>query len=197
MPKLLINIPTHFETERLFLRAYQAGDGSWYNAMCQRNKTHLTPFEAGNPIHDVHSETDAEVLVRQFTADWAARSRFFLAVFEKSTDDFAGQIYIGTVNRDLPEFEVGYFAERDHQGRGYITEGVQGSLGFIFKYLQAQRVCLECDDSNQRSFHVAERCGFVKEGHIRRNKRHEGGLLTGTLFYGMLKKEYEAKNAPL
>ncbi len=59
--------------------------------------------------------------------------------------------------------------------------------------LMAQRVCLECDDTNLRSIHVAERCGFVQEGHIRENKRNPDGTISGKLHYGMLKSEYSAQ----
>jgi [ribosomal protein S5]-alanine N-acetyltransferase len=197
MDKMLLEIPQHFETDRLALRAYQVGDGAWYDSVCQRNKNHLAYFEKDNPIHTVQNEKDAEILVRQFAADWTARNHFFLAVFEKHTHDFIGQIYIGVVNWDLPEFEVGYFADAEFEGRGYISEAVRGTLEFIFKYFKAVRVRLECDDSNQRSLRVAERCGFKKEGHIRQNKRREGGILTGTLFYGMLREEYEAIIHPM
>jgi RimJ/RimL family protein N-acetyltransferase len=195
MHKMLLEIPARFDTKRLFLRPYQAGDGVWYFPMCQRNKPHLIQFETDNPIHYVNDETDAEVLVRQYAADWMARNHIFLGVFDKNSNDFVGQIYIGVVNWDLPEFEVGYFVDINHEGQGYISEAVQGTLGFIFKYFQALRVRLECDERNQRSLRVAERCGFVKEGHIRQNKRREGGLLSGTLYFGMLRTEYEEKNA--
>lgn len=53
---------------------------------------------------------------------------------------------------------------------------------------------LERDDTNVRSQRVAERCGFVKEGHIRENKRNADGMLSGTLHYGLLKSEFEAQS---
>jgi RimJ/RimL family protein N-acetyltransferase len=37
---------------------------------------------------------------------------------------------------------------------------------------------------------VAERCGFVREGHLRKNKLAPDGSYTGTLFFGLLKEEY-------
>jgi aminoglycoside 6'-N-acetyltransferase len=91
----------------------------------------------------------------------------------------------------MPEFEVGYFADIDHEGKGYISEAVRATLGILFNELHALRVCLDCDDTNVRSQHVAEHCGFVKEGHIRQNKRREGGILTGTFIYGLLREEFD------
>jgi aminoglycoside 6'-N-acetyltransferase len=64
---------------------------------------------------------------------------------------------------------------------------------FCFKHLRAYRVRLECDDTNVRSYGVAERCGMVREGHIRENKKNADGRLSGTLLYGLLQSEYEAQ----
>jgi aminoglycoside 6'-N-acetyltransferase len=190
MHKLLLDIPSRIETERLFLRCYQAGDGPWYCAMSHRNKSHLAFYEAGNPVMKIETDEDAEIVVRDFAAAWIARNAFFMGAFHKGTPAFVAQVYIGVVNWDLPEFEVGYFADVAHAGQGYVTEAVMGALGFIFNHLQARRVRLECDDTNARSYRVAERCGMVREGHLRANKKNVDGSISGTLLYGLLRSEF-------
>jgi hypothetical protein len=39
MHKLLLELPTRIETNRLYLRGYQAGDGPWYYTMSQKKQT--------------------------------------------------------------------------------------------------------------------------------------------------------------
>ena len=107
-------------------------------------------------------------------------------------DVFVGQIYIGPVNWDLPEFALGYFVDKDLEGQGFITEAVNATLGFIFEHLNAHRVRIECDDTNERSCRVAERCGFVREGHFRENKRGPDGTMRGTQYFGLLKSEFKS-----
>jgi ribosomal-protein-alanine N-acetyltransferase len=189
MHKLLLDIPTRIETERLYLRCYQAGDGPWYYEMAQRNKPHLARYESGNAVMAINTEEDAEIVVRSFAATWAARDAFFLGAFRRETDEFVAQIYIGAVNWDLPEFEIGYFADVEHEGQGYVTEAARAALQFVFEHLGAHRVRLRCDDTNVRSFGVAERCGMIREGHIREDKRNPDGSISGTLHYGMLRDE--------
>jgi RimJ/RimL family protein N-acetyltransferase len=53
-------------------------------------------------------------------------------------------------------------------------------------------VRMECDDTNERSRRVAERCGLVREAHFRENKVHADGTRSGTLHFGLLKREFEA-----
>ncbi len=183
-------IPTCIETERLVLRCYQAGDGAWYYAMSQKNKPHLARYESGNAVMTIDTEEDAERVVRDFAAAWTARTAFFMGAFRRDTQAFVAQIYIGVANRDLPEFEIGYFADVEHEGQGYVTEAARGALRLIFEHLGAHRVRLECDDTNVPSRRVAERCGMVQEGHIRENKRNADGSITGTLHYGLLRSEF-------
>jgi ribosomal-protein-serine acetyltransferase len=190
--KMLLDIPTRLETDRLILRRYEPGDGPMYFAVGQKNHHHLQPFEADNVILSAKTPEEAENIIRGLNEDWIARNSFFLGAFDKKTLEFIAQIYIGVVNWELPEFEVGYFVDVDHQGKGFITEAVQGALGFIFRCLKAQRVCLHTRDTNLPSQRVAERCGFTLEGHIRENKRDADGTVSGDLYYGLLKSEYNA-----
>ncbi|MDH4223265.1 MAG: GNAT family N-acetyltransferase [candidate division Zixibacteria bacterium] len=194
MHKLLLDIPGCIETERLYIRCYKPGDGKWYFAMSQKNRKHLAQFESENVVMGVNSEEEAEILVRDLAAEWTARNCFFMGAFDKKTDEFIAQIYIGPVNWKIPEFQIGYFVDVDHEGQGYVTEAVKAALRFIFKYLKAHRVRLECDDTNVRSYRVAERCGMVREGYFRENKKNPDGSFSGTLHYGILSKELDALN---
>jgi len=190
MHKLLLDIPTRIETERLYLRCYQAGDGPWYYEMSQKNKSHLARYESGNAVMTIDTEEDAEIAVRSFAATWVARNAFFLGAFRRDTHEFVAQIYVGAVNWDLPEFEIGYFVDAEHEGQGYVTEAAGAALGFAFEHLGAHRVRLRCDDTNERSFRVAERCGMLREGHMRENKKNADGSISGTLHYGILRGEF-------
>jgi RimJ/RimL family protein N-acetyltransferase len=191
MHRMLLEIPERVEADRIYLRHYRAGDGPWYYAVSQRNRAHLARYEAENALMSIENAQDAEVVVRELAADWVARNCFFMGAFDRETDEFVAQIYIGPVNWEVPEFEIGFFADQAHEGQGYVTEAARAALEFIFEHFQAHRVRLECDDTNERSRRVAERCGMALEGHIRENKRNVDGALSGTLHFGLLKREFE------
>ena len=192
MENNLQDLPMRIDTDRLILRCYHPDDGPLYYAVSQNNRLHLARYESDNVVMSIESQLHAESVVRELAAEWIKRSCFFMGVFDRETDEFVAQIYIGPVSWDVPEFEIGFFADKDHEGRGYVTEAVHAALGFIFDHLKAHRVRLECDDTNVRSQRVAERCGMIKDGDIRENKRNADGTLSGTLHYGLLKSEFEA-----
>ena len=182
--------PTRFESVRLILRPYQTGDGAMYYAVGQKNRQHLQRYEADNVILTVKNEQEAEALVQELAADWAARKCFFLGAWDKLSGEFVAQVYIGVVNWDTPEFEIGFFVDQDHEGQGYVTESVRAALDFVFEHLQAQRVSLRCNATNLRSQRVAERCGFTREGLLRQERRHPDGSFSDSLIYGLLRREW-------
>jgi RimJ/RimL family protein N-acetyltransferase len=190
--KMLIEFPLQFESPRLLLRGYQPGDGPMYLDVARRNREHLIQFEAGNALMTIDSEERAEIVVREMHAAWQAREHFFLGGFERGSGEFAVQVYIGPVNWETPEFEIGYIADVAHEGQGYVSEAVQAALGFIFTYFKAHRVRIRCNDINARSWRVAERCGFRLEGRLRENRRNPDGSFSTERIYGLLRSEYEA-----
>ncbi|MBN2227121.1 MAG: GNAT family N-acetyltransferase [candidate division Zixibacteria bacterium] len=191
MHKFLLDIPTQFESERLLMRSYRAGDGPMYYAASLRNADHLARYESDNVILQMKNEEDAEIMVRDLAADWVARQSFFIGAFDKQDGRFIGQVYVGPVSWSLPEFQIGCFVDCRHEGKGYITEAVMATLDFVFHHLQAYRVSAECDETNVRSIALLERCGMIREGFVRENKKNADGSYTGTMHYGILRKEYE------
>ena len=177
-------------TNRLILRSYCFGDESWYYKMSQRNHTHLERYESENPAMAIKNEEDAKKIITDFVSEWQKGSQYFMGVFLKESEQFVAQLYIGLVNRNVPEFGIGYFADMEHEGKGYVTEAVNAVAKSLFEMLNAHRLRIETDDTNVRSISVAERCGFTKEGHIRENKKNPDGSYSGTLFYGLLRSEF-------
>ncbi|MHA1950163.1 MAG: GNAT family N-acetyltransferase [Candidatus Thorarchaeota archaeon] len=178
-------------TDRLILRSYTFGDESWYYRMSQRNRTHLERYEPENPAMTIKTEEDAKKIIADFVNEWKKGIHHFMGVFVKNPEQFVAQLYIGLVNRHANEFGIGYFSDVEHEGKGYVTEAVNAVVKALFEMLDAHRIRIETDDTNVRSIGVAERCGFVREGHVRENKKNPDGTYSGTLYYGLLKREFQ------
>ena len=190
MRKTLVAIPEKIETERLLMRPYQAGDGPMYYAASLRNRDHLAAYEFGNVLMHIKDEIHAEDIVCDLAADWRDRNCFFIGIFKKSSGEWVGQVYVGPTNWELPEFVIGFIADVNHQRKGYISEAVLGILGMLFTDLSAHRVKSDCNQANERSWRLLERCGFQREGHLRENKRCPDGTYQGDYLYGMLRSEF-------
>lgn len=188
-PSLQIPLPERIDAERIYLRRYRMDDAELYFRIGQANRDHLERYETTNAVRTIGTSDEAEAVVRRLIEAWDRGQAFFYGVFDR-TDAFVAQVYVGPADRTLPAYTIGFFADRDHEGMGYVSEAVGAVLRCLFIECGAHRVRMECDDTNVRSARVAERCGMTREGHLRKSKRHRDGSLTGTLLYAMLRGDY-------
>ena len=89
----------------------------------------------------------------------------------------------------MPEFSIGYVADVNHEGKGYISEAVRRIIQSLFENLHAHRVISDCNENNVRSWKLLERCGFTREGHLRQNRQNTDGSYHGDYLYGLLRDE--------
>ncbi|MDP9409085.1 MAG: GNAT family N-acetyltransferase [Actinomycetota bacterium] len=83
--------------------------------------------------------------------------------------------------------------EKDTWGRGYGARAVRRLVGYAFKDLGLRRVFAMADRDNVRVIRLFERCGFVREGLLRRHRlRH--GEPTDMVVMGVLDDDYRATN---
>ncbi|MBS4537508.1 GNAT family N-acetyltransferase [Clostridium sp. D2Q-11] len=190
MHELLLDIPLSLETDRLHLRCYKPGDGEVYFPMIMKNKEHLS--NAANPrLLGIESKEEAEIYLRELINDWNSRKRFVLGVWNKENNKYVVEIWIEANDWKNKIFEIGWFVNVEYQGKGYVTEAAKASLKFIFENLGAHKVIVTTGGNNPRSYSVAERCRFVKEGCHRQQKKLEDGNYRDTLYYGLLRSEYK------
>ena len=178
-------------TKNLYMRPYREGDGPMLYAAGIRNRIHFAEFEPGNILMFLENEVQAEEIVRKIVTDWATSKHFLIGIYEKDSDAWAGQVYVGPTNWDLPEFTIGYVADVHYEGKGYIFEAVTAVIRTLFENMGAHRVRSDCHEDNIRSQRLLERCGFKREGHLRENKRNDDGSFHGDYLYGLLQQEFE------
>jgi ribosomal-protein-serine acetyltransferase len=79
----------------------------------------------------------------------------------------AGVAGLNTIDRGNHCAGIGYWLDRDSQGRGLITEAVAALATLAFAHLGLHRLEIRADIVNERSRAVAERLGFTYEGTMR------------------------------
>lgn len=119
------NLPTEFETERLFLRAYQPEDAALYFRMVRENWDHLYEFLPEN-VQAMKSEEDAEAILRWLNSEWQQGNLFLFGLWEKATGCYVGETYLANPDWHVPSIELGYFLVQVATGQGYATEAVPG-----------------------------------------------------------------------
>lgn len=190
MDPLELDLPTEFESERLFMRAYRSCDAALYLRMVRENWDHL--YEFIPPIvQEMQEEADAEAFMRWVNSEWQQRNLFLFSVWEKATGMYAGEVYLANPDWHVPSIELGYFLVQSCTGKGFATEAARAALQYAFETLQVSRVDLQCRADNTPSQRVAKRCGFRLEGRQRLRHRLKTGALVDRLWYGLLRSEWE------
>ena len=177
MSQLDGRLSARFETERLILRPYTAEDAAWYYPMSLGNREHLSRYESGNLAMSLTSEEHTQKTLGELSAYWNEGTCYFMGAFAKTTGEFVAQVYVGPFNREPLEFIIGYFADCAHEGKGFATEAVTATVENIFDHLGADQVRIHCDESNDRSLRVAERCGFRQESSFLEERKGSDGEL--------------------
>jgi ribosomal-protein-alanine N-acetyltransferase len=174
------SLPFQIETERLSLRDYRPDDAELLLEISRRNSPHWQEFESENILYNLADLTAAEKAADIMAEEWQADRSYFIGLFEKGSGSFAGQLYLGVESAEALEYEAGYAADLDHEGKGYISEALAAVLDLLFASTEAAKVWIHCSDRNLRSARVAERCGFQLVEHYpisRHNPAHGGELV--------------------
>ncbi len=90
--------------------------------------------------------------------------------------------------------EVGYWIDRDHEGRGIMTRACIRFFEFAFEEMGMHRMELHAAAENSRSRAIAERLGMTQEGVARDGIRVPAGYQDAVV-YGMLEDEWRARRA--
>ena len=182
---LLIDWPPLLTSERLLLRAPQAGDGAALNEAVTQSIAELKPWLPW--AQKVPTRKQSELTCRQMAARFAQRSDLPLFIFARAPDGGCGRLLGGTglhrVDWSVPRFEIGYWRRSGEQGHGWITEAVRTVARFAFDQLGARRVEIRMSSDNAASRAVAERCGFTLEGVLRQDSLDVHGRPRDTAVY--------------
>lgn len=190
MDKMSLILPSHLETNRLVIRKYEKGDGKELYQMLERNNNREYLKEYVDEAENIKTEEDAEKNIQELSTYWINRTRFVMGIWLKSSGKYIGQIWIEPNKWEVPSFELGWYLERSLQRQGIATEAAKSAIQFLFENLKAHKIIVITRDNNRNSYKLAERLGFIKEGHLREHNIKKNGIRVGLLYYGMLKDEW-------
>ena len=152
--------------KRVFLRRPTRADVDAFVAMARRGRRFHRPW--------VYLSTDPEIFLGYIDRIGSDRHEGFLAC-RRDDGAIVGLVNLNEIVRGaLPGAYMGFFANADQAGRGYMTEAVTLALDYAFRTLRLHRIEANIQPGNQRSIALAKRCGFRCEGLSRRYLRIGG-----------------------
>lgn len=154
-------------------------------ALVQRNLTHLQPWMPW-AVAD-YSEVHAKQWI-QLTRDEYAKSGSFNAVIVYQ-ERFIGSIGFHAFDQANCKAEIGYWIDKDHEGKGIVTKCCRMLIDHLFDKMKLNRVQINCNVENQRSRAIPERLHFKHEGTLR-GVENINGSFGDWAIYGLLSSEW-------
>lgn len=153
------------ETDRLTIRLPQVADVPEVIRYYGENREHLRPFSptfAPDSLDESIWLEQVRVRLREF----AARESFRAFIYAKAAPErIAGNLNLTQVHRGaFQSCVLGYNLAHEEEGKGYMTEAVDGAVAFAFGTWKLHRVAANYMPRNFRSAAVLRRCGFQIEG---------------------------------
>ena len=139
-----------------------------------RNRTFFEAFAMERP-NDFYTIEGQQALIKRKIDAAKNDTDYYFGIFLQSTGALIGSIQLFQVIRgSLQSAFIGYFLDKDHNGKGYTTEAVKLLLKFGFEELKLHRIEAGVMPHNMGSLRVLDKAGFQKEGIARKNVRING-----------------------
>ena len=170
--------------EGIELRAWREDDVQIGFDVVIRNREHLETFSRWmTPDYSLES---ARTFIIESITNRLQRKDLRLGIFRESK--LIGSIGFVYFDLDAKKTEIGYWIDKDEEGKGIITRACRVLIDYAFNELEMNRVEIRCSTKNLRSGAVPERLGFTKEAVLRQAERLKDGLHDFSV-YGLLAQD--------
>ncbi|MHA7967589.1 GNAT family N-acetyltransferase [Paenibacillus sp. CAU 1782] len=182
---VLLDFPEQLESERLIIRAPLWGDGQANNEAIRESIEELRPWMPW--ASKVPSVEESEINLRMSRLEFLERKDLRLLLTLKDDGTIIGSSGLHRIDWKARKFEIGYWIRTSYAKQGFMTEAVNAIVNFAITELEANRIEIRCDERNERSAHVAQRCGFTLEGTLRNEVCGVDGQLTNTMVFAKIR----------
>lgn len=104
-----------------------------------------------------------------------------------------GVISFNFIDKIDKKAEIGYWLDKNYQGRGIMTKSCELLIKYGFSDLMLHRLEISCAKENDKSCAIPERLGFTKEG-LFRESAYLNGKFVDFYLYSLLEHEWKTTN---
>jgi len=168
------------------LRSFGEADAAAILKLVEKNYAHLRPF-----LHWVtpdYSLDTAQSFIKRNEKAAAENSGQTFGIFYGET--LVGAIGFVTFNWSSRRTEIGYWIDKDYEGKGIVAQSCAWLIDYAFRELEMNRIEIHCATENTRSRAVPERFDFKLDGVLRQSEwRHT--RFFDMAIYSLLAEEWE------
>jgi ribosomal-protein-alanine N-acetyltransferase len=160
--------------KNVFIRLLEIHDGETVLCLELRNREFFQAFAAlrGDDFYTIEGQRGR---IRTGRKRKELDEYYLFGIFLNDSKELIGTLMLSELLRGaVQSCYIGYFLDREHNGKGYMTEAVQLAVDFAFNHLKLHRIEAGVMPHNKGSIRVLEKSGFQKEGIARKNVKING-----------------------
>ena len=115
------------------------------------------------------------------------RENYPFVVIDTHSGKIIGYIHVKNIDWGIPKGELGFFIDKQYAGKGILTKATKAVIDHLLKELGFEKIYLRTHETKLPARKLAEKCGFILEGKLRKDHRTTAGELVDLCYYGLLK----------
>ncbi|MBS4172192.1 GNAT family protein [Bacillus sp. FJAT-49736] len=134
-------------------------------------------FQLYTPLRDERFYTiEGQVeRIQKYISQANQDSCFSFGIFLSENNHLIGNVTLSEIARgNYQSCWIGYYLDKKHNGKGYMTESVKLAVQFGFNELKLHRIEAGVMPHNKGSIKVLEKAGFHREGIAKENVKING-----------------------
>ncbi|MGG3562148.1 GNAT family protein [Neobacillus rhizosphaerae] len=177
------------QTGKIYLKYLEPND---VDELLRLRKQNRKFFQAYEPVRtDIHFTYETQLNeIHQYRLDAESDNGYTMGIFSKSSNKLMGRISLSGIARGpFQNANLGYYLDKEQNGKGYVTEAVSLIIGFAFGELNLHRIQAAVMPKNLGSIRILEKNGFRKEGSALRYLSING-VWEDHEIYALTKEDY-------
>ncbi len=173
--------------ENFEIRPICIEDSSNYFLLVKKNEGRLTRYfpktvKANNDL----SSTIEHITERVYLTD--KKEFFTFIILNNLLNQIVGTVFIRNLDWSIPKGELGYFIDKDYEGKGIITKAIALISKHCFESMGLNKITIRIADDNISSRRVAEKNNYKLEGILKNDYKTADGKLIDIMYYGLTPK---------
>ena len=157
----------------IYVRRLTPDDAPAQLELLVRNRDFFKPFEPRRPAEQWTVAAQRELL--RAIEERTTGEEYAFGVFLADHDELIGRVNLSNiVRRAFQNAYLGYYLDRERNGRGFMTAAVATVARFAFESARLHRIQAAVMPENVGSIRVVEKVGFRYEGLARNYLRIDG-----------------------
>ena len=183
----MIDFDLHIKSDLVILRPIQLSDLDEMHTRCL-DKEMWYYFTS-----DLSNKTELQEWINDAILAREKKIRVAFTVLDANTMQIIGSTSLGSISERDKRIEIGWtWLTKNYHGKGFNRAVKLLLLNYCFEECAMQRVEIKTDVLNMPARKAVEKIGFVEEGVLRSHTQMINNRRRDTIYYGLLKTEWES-----